>query len=101
MKIKAEAMWLSLKVFSPALVLYLASLAGTVGLRSHPPPLVYSLCIASGLAYQGLVFLCGPEDLLLRLRQTSFQPQTLWPLRSAGVALLVLAAMLAASDILR
>ena len=101
MKIKAEAMWLSLKVFSPALVLYLVGLADTVGHRSHSAPVVYSLCIASGLAYQGLVFLCGPEDLLLRLRQTSFQSLTLWPLRSAGVALLVLAAMLVASAILR
>ncbi len=99
MKIKAEAMWLSLKMFSPALVLYLAGLAGTVGHWSHPPPLVYSLCIASGLAYQGLVFLCGPEDLLLRLRETSFQPLT--ALRWVGGALLVMAAMLAASAILR
>ena len=95
--VKAQPVWLSLKVFSPAFILIIVGIAGTFLNRPGPTPRIVRLCFPFAEAYIGLMYLFGSDELILRLGRAYRRQQPIKAGRRLGAACLMVAALGVAS----
>ncbi len=91
--VKAQAVWLSLKVFSPAFILIIVGTTGTFLDRPGPTPRIFRLCFPFAEVYVGLMYLFGSDDLILRLGRANRRQQSIKAGRRLGAACLMVAAL--------